>query len=62
MDYTVGKICQNCQMSFESMELLALHSCIEIKQEMFEFDEIISSDSLYVNKNQTEIKVEGGKD
>ena len=49
-------------MSFENMELLALHSCVEIKQEMSEFDETISGDPLYVNKDKTDIKVEGGKD
>ena len=44
------------------MELLTLHSCIEIKQEMSEFDETITGDPLYVNENQTQIKSEGGKD
>ena len=62
MDDTVGKICQNCQMSFESMELLPLHSCVEIKQEISDVDEIISGDPLYVSENETEIKIEGGKD
>ena len=55
-------ICQNCQVSFENMELLALHSCDEIKQEMSEFDETISDDPLYINKDKTGIKVEEGKD
>ena len=55
-------ICQNCQMSFRNMELLDLHSCVEFKQEMSEFDENNSGDPLYVNENKTDIKVEGGKD
>ena len=50
------------RMSFENMELLGLHSCIEIKEEMSEVDETISGDPIYVNENQTEIKVEEGKD
>ena len=49
-------------MSFENMELLGLHSCVEIKQEISEFDETISGDPLYVIENQTDIKVEEGKD
>ena len=49
-------------MSFESMELLALHSCVGIKQEISDVDEIISGDPLYVSEHETEIKVEGGKD
>ena len=55
-------ICQNCQMSFRNMELLDLHSCVEFKQEMSEFDENNSGDPLYVNESQTDIKVERGKD
>ena len=51
-----GNVCTNCQMFFENMEYLALHSCVEIKQET------ISGDPLYVNENQTDIEVEGGKD
>ena len=55
-------ICQICEISFENMELLDLHSCIEIKEEISEVDETISGDPIYVNENQTEIKVEEGKD
>ena len=61
MDNIFGNICQNCQMSFENMELLASHSCVEIKQEMPDLDKTISGDPLYVNESQTDIKVEGGK-
>ena len=50
-----GNICTNCQMFFENMELLTLHSCVEIKQET------ISGDPLYINENQTDIKNDGGK-
>ena len=57
-----GNVCTSCQMFLENTELLALHSCVEVKQEMSDLDKTISGDPLYVYKNQTDIKVEEGKD
>ena len=40
--------CENCQMSFETKDLLSLHSCADIKEEISELDVNISDDPLSV--------------
>ena len=41
-------VCENCQMSFETKDLLSLHSCADIKEEISELDVNISDDPLSV--------------
>ena len=48
MDSFNGNFCENCQMSFETKDLLSLHSCADIKEEISELDVNISDDPLSV--------------
>ena len=47
--------CENCQMSFETKDLLSLHSCADIKEEISELDVIISDDPLSIYGIEEEI-------
>ena len=47
----------NCQMSFETKDLLCLHSCANIKEEIPELDATISDDPLSIDGSQNDIKI-----
>ena len=57
MNSFVGNFCDNCQMSFETKDLLSLHSCANIKEEISELDATISDDPLSVHGSQNDIKI-----
>ena len=57
MNSHVGNFCDNCQMSFETKDLLSLHSCANIKEEISELDATISDDPLSIHGSQNEIRV-----
>jgi hypothetical protein len=57
MNSHVGNFCDNCQMSFETKDLLSLHSCANIKEKISELDATISDDPLSIHGSQNDIKI-----
>ena len=57
MNSFVGNFCDNCQMSFETKDLLSLHSCANIKEKISELDATISDDPLSIHGSQNDIKI-----
>ena len=52
MNSHVGNFCDNFQMSFETKDLLCLHSCANIKEEISELDATISNDPISIDGTQ----------
>ena len=57
MNSHVGNFCDNFQMSFETKDLLCLHSCANIKEEIPELNATISNDPLSIQGSQNDIKI-----
>ena len=57
MNSLIDKFCDNCQMSLETKDLLSLHSCASIKEEISEWDATISDDPLSIDGSQNDIKI-----